>query len=1343
MLGTLPIRKYFSTGTSHYITPSVSAEWNYNLFYPTYTSFAGDGTDYSSNVGSWSNPPSTQIAGGKHGVNCLKFTLSGNNASSQTTVTVPEQQGTYKIVFYAKVLEDQEVTLTSLTYIDSHRSSSESKSIDSTQWTKFETYISSRPIDTAFSSFTWTLDYTAKDSNVSNTYVQGGNGLYYTVPSGANTTCHILIDMIRIYKTTSFDYQYGNLWPTDSPFTFFRPGESYVPSGNALTPLPADFRKISTKINSNKTWSNQMPCSPIVFNPNLLASADSNPLFKNGILSDYSKYKYFVSDSSSKYLGAVYENKLNINKIVLKFNLSTCTPNLYLSLYNGEANINNISISSASISDAGVCILYLQQNGSWSTTPWSAMPAFNTQGQIKFEGTSTTSYVQIDKIILNQTSETLNSNYSASSIAAKTDMKRMQVIEISPRLELDLSYFTMSVATVAELDNKENPLPISAISSNHASLQLSNVPLTVSNQPLSLFSNNSTNSPLKGLFKKNVKFYINYVVRDAVVGTSSSEKVIPNGIYYAESWNGQDIQKTEVSLFDISKQLQLRSPSDYVSESQDIFKTITNILDMAGFTDYDYDTLYKVTKAKTTLSDGTTTTNTHPIIAQYFYADGQQQKIFDVLREIFEVYQIGAYIDSYGVMKFLNLNDILNNKTPNLVLHDSGSEVNIVDPKYGQIIPVTSNIVQDTYTENVKIKVGQATIKYRIPQINKSLSPATNNNTDLLLTSIIDKNDVLWTLDKDDATTFNYLDESISTVSQNYFKINKSDLLKTFNSFSVNHNGYAIIEGEIVSFKDKEYYFSITPSSLSPSKTITDYRVNISDESDLKRAISEYSALSGYGGAVSYEPTGKIVNVERGLFNTPVRTHKVIKTVSDLQTKMQTYGSGIYPSIYENKIKLEARSGFGKNVLIPIGETNSNTINYNTFSTKMYIGPNVPDALYTDGVGGGIVLNAGSANPIYIEIRQDLVNSKVVGSKTKTKTHPGYRLYVYKGSEPNTTTSLFKSQTYYDVYPSLLNDVSSYPSGSPFEEFGKTVNLKFVKTSSSTFEIYLNKNRLNLDLKEGISLDVSGIFGIFSNSSITGKSGGVVFSELYATQTALTDPSIYYHYELPSFANTIVGGHKVFETNYMFQTSPQVVGIQYYDVQYSLAPSINAYPLKVNYGWWYFTDPVDGQVILNAVRVGEDALNYSYVYNSGFRGRIAIINGSPASVWLKKSPDSKNGVDINFLINSDNVITLSEEQSITKVFDQSNISDSIEIRSNWVQSKDAASGILNTVFKAIDGFSRDTSLSVYGNPLFEIGDVVTVNYSLKNIINQTYFVQGVEQTFDQGLKTVLVLNQIA
>jgi hypothetical protein len=1286
MLGNQATKQYFATGSSHYVTPSVSAEWNYNLFYNPYITFCGTGTNLSSYLSwTWTTAPTQVASAGKNGKTALRFggVDSDGHGTTKTTITLPTSgSNTYKVVFYAKVEQQVEVNLTALTYLDFHRSNSSSQVIDGTQWVKFEVFISSLPSDTAYNQFDLSIDYTASDNSSSFT---------------------ILIDDIQIYQTTSFDYLYGNLWPTEAPFGYFRPGESYVPSGNSLTPLPSNFRKINYSFPATK-WNNQsMPTSPVVYQPRLLGLAGGNPLFKNGVLADFTQYKYFVSDQTTKSLGAIYEVQLDVNKIVLKFNTVYSTPSLSVTLTNTSTNLStSVTINSSDISSAGVCIIYRQSNGTWSTSPWTTMPTFDLSGNI-------TNSQKIDKIVVTQTNATINSNYTSSSAAAQLDMKRMQVIEISPRLELDLTYFTMSVESTVELDNKQNPLPISAISSNNATVHLSNVPLSVSNNVLSLFSNNSSSSPLKGLFKKNVKFYINYIVRDSYNGSNglpetASNKVIPGGVFYAEEWQGQDIEKTQVVCYDISKQLQLRSPTDYVSQNQDVFNVVSNILDFAGFTDYDYDSLRTVTK---------------DIIAPFFYADGLQQKVWDVLREVFEAYQIGAYIDSYGVMKFLNLKTILSNKTPTMVLHDSPR----ADSSSVPGLSITSNIVQDTYTETVKVKIGKATVKYRIPQASKTLSAnGSGGFGTALATNIIDKNDALWTLDKNDMATFNYLYSDISTVSQNFFTINPQDLLSVFHSFNVGHDAFAIIEGEIVSFTDKEFQFDVTPGSISPSTPVSRYTAIVHDESDLKRAIAEYSSKSGYGGAVTYLPTGKICNVQRGLFNTPVRTHIVVDSLTKLNQKMTTV-QGNVNGISDGAIYLDAAYHQGRSLLKPANETSNG---YNTFSTKIRMGSH-SDSNVAVGVGGGLIMNIGDSQ-INVELYQ--------------QSQGVYWLSVYRGILNTDNSSLLGDDKWIDVTSLIESEYQKYPTDSPFEEFGKIVNLKFVKTSSSSFEVYINKNKVPVKVKAGINLDVSGDFGIYAYSD-QGSSSSLGFTELYATQMVLNTTDNYYHYETPVFANTIASGHKFMDINYMFQVRPQIVGINYYDVRYSTAPSVTAYPLKVSGQWWYYSDPINNKTKLSKVNINENALNYSDIYHSGFGGKVAVINSSPAAIWLKKSPDSINPVDLMFSINTKDLVVLSDEYSIERVFDQINSTESIEIRTNWMQSKKAAIDVLNTVYKAIDGFSRDTSISVYGNPLYEIGDVVKINYSLKNIINQTYFVQGIQQVFDSGLKTVLILNQIA
>ena len=486
MLGSQPIQQYFATGTSHYVLPQTSLEWNYNLFYSPYVTSNGP-----SNVnlisGTWSSAPTIVSSGritkvflsdsGQTTRSCYSFNTTSGSGTSSITIPLSSNTNTYKITFWAKVDTDATVNLSALAYIDYHRAHSVSEKIDSVNWTKFEIYLSSQPTGTAYSNPTFYLHHGATD--------------------GVNSY-GILIDQLEIHQTTDFEYRYGNLWPTSSPFQPFRPGESFVPSGNSLCQLPANFRKIKTDLGT--TWNNQtMPVSPVSYHPTLLATNTFNPIYKNGFLSEWSQYKYFVADSSSPTISGVYDQLLNVNKIVIKFNLAYSKPSSFTVNLTGNQNTFSggyLSVysysqtySGSDIDSSGTCILYYQSNGTWlsglnggtwngTTDPKETpgTPSFDFNGNIKFggiKGGTTNASVQINSIQVTQNSATINPTYSSyvnesisgsyNSVNKINEFLRMQIVEVSPRLEIDVTYYTMSVNTQAELDNKQNPLPISAI----------------------------------------------------------------------------------------------------------------------------------------------------------------------------------------------------------------------------------------------------------------------------------------------------------------------------------------------------------------------------------------------------------------------------------------------------------------------------------------------------------------------------------------------------------------------------------------------------------------------------------------------------------------------------------------------------------------------------------------------------------------------------------------------------------------------------------------------------------------------------------------------------------------
>lgn len=1441
MLGTQQVQQYFSSGSSHYILPKVSFEWNYNLFYAPYATFNNPTSTLSSSQfltpSSWTSQPTivpkgriTSVFLPDNGLttrSCLGFATINGAGSSTINVTLPSSNNTYKITFFAKLDTDAVVNLSALAFVDYHRANSSSQRIDNVQWVKFEVYVSSRPVDTPYSSFSLTLDHSAVDSTQS-----------YTV----------LVDQVEMHQTTDFEYQYGNLWKTSSPFEIFRPGESYVPSGSSLTPLPTDFRKIRQNFpvpddqTTPSKWDGQvMPVSPVTFHPTLMGTSSFNPAYKNGSLSEWTKYKYFVTDYDDpanphyQSLTGIYDHTLNTNKIVLKFNLAYSKPATATVVLTNSTNkttgttnaytnttVSTINITASDISDSGVCVLYLQANGTWSTTKWSSMPQFDFNGNIKFGGNGgAVATVQINQISVTQETATLKLSSPQTNVTtadeiytkkvngvvsqntikgsthdASSQMERMQIVEISPRLEVDVSYFTMSVDTKAQLDNQQSPLPISAISSNMATITLSNVPLLQSSSVLSLFSNNSTSSILAGMFRNYVKVYINYHIQDTISGASPSDQVVPGGVFYVDTWDVQDIEKTQVTAYDITKYLQLLQPTDYVSQTEDVYRVISNILDFAGFTDYDFDSLKAVTKSSVVI-DGKIVINSAPVKIGYFYCDGTQQKVFDVLREIFLAYQIGAYIDHFGVMKFLSIDAIFDpSRTPSLVVHDTPGSTPINVTKNGNTytLNVAPNIVTDTYTESTKSKVGKVTMTYKTPQVSKSIAYNSSLSDGKLYqedgtATYLESSNVIWDSTVDEATTFNHLAESM-TPSQAFFKVPTEEATAAtgstnFDAYGIDHDGFGIIEGEIVSFRDKEWSFSFVDASGNATTSYKPQIKVVSNASDLAAAYAEIQNYSGINLGIKPSPTGRIVNVQRGLFNTPVRSHLLLdsSTISQklyIPTGVKASITSPTPAPVVNvspTLTAADLAGFinnstntpsnptsllpGGNIIItsPIStsshisakdpycgwnETASffDSINitartfktdYKTFSTKIRIGQN-SGAVIAYGTRAGLLLHDDTQRPsVKIGISKESVGGKDV-----------YRLYV---SDPNTNKTLLANNSpYQDITTIMVSDLAAFPTDSPFADYAKYVNLKFVKTSETAFQVYINKHSAFVVSDPGItSLNTSGQVSIFVDAPAS-SSAAIEFTEIYATQSALDMADIFYHFQTTGFAEKLSSNKKIFEINYLVQSRPEIVGVNFYDVKNAQAPSMDAFPLKIKYDWYYRNNAnlqkSGAQSIPDAMTVNENSLAYSPIYHSGFRSRFAIVNCSPSMVWLKKSPDSINTINVDFSLVTNTLITLGNDVYIEKIFDPANVTESVDITTSWVQDKNTASSILRVIYRALDGFVRDTTLSVYGNPLFEIGDIIVLKYALKNILG-TYVVQGVEQSFSTGLTTILTLNQIS
>ena len=1368
----------FKNSDSIKLIPVVSAEWNHNLFNPPYITTAGTGAKISGTLTSGTVADVT--VGAKENFTTKSFTMSSGTGSVAYTIS-GLSGAAYKVITYVKTNSPMPVMINAFGKGSSSQFGSEQVEASSLGWTKVVTYVGGSKSSDTLSSFVYKI--------VANRFAEETENpiVYFTVP--------------EIYETTFFDYKNGSLFPTDSAFTYFRPGESYVSSGDSKCSFGLRYRRIASKvlntetaatISSKEFFGNKyMPLTSIIQNPSFFLSSPPVAVLKNALPTDINPYKYFVSDSSSKSITAIYEKDIVTNKIVIKLNTIMTVPtlNIYVngSLITVDASTSITPVANADGYINGLITLYWT-GSAWSKTPWTTMPQFDSVGALTLTTT-------INKIRVTQISRTVNtafSSYSGSSVT--NDLNRMHVIEISPRLEVDLSDFVQDVSVSKSLDSNNTALPISSLNSNDSKITFSGIPSLKNGSIVPIFSSQSNNSltVLSNMLRKNVKFYVSFNLQDySVIGTSptiATNKYIPSGVFYSDSWQENDIQEVSVQSYDISRYLQSRPVPDYVANLKTVFEVITNILDLAGFTDYDYDSLYKICNNKA-----------QPLDIAYYYCNSKDTTLVDALNQMFVAYQIGAYIDEYGVMKFLGLYDILTNTSAGLAISEA-------------------HIEQGGLSVSNTEKPGKISLRYQTPKVKQS--PALQNVKDLDIKNspafiYTTSNDVVWQQQTADSVGFNYIDSDMSEDS-NTLSINNNDLLDIFHTFNMDTNGYVAVEKEIMSFEYKQYTISNTSEtesttvSVKNSLELASQINNFIKQNTIGLRTSDGSAGQNYDYDILIEPTGNITNVQRGMFGTVPSEHSRITTLaSKALSEKNINNSFVFSSSsgntlitnnhdYTDNLKLPnitklglRATGTNKTAVCPSTET---TNSYKTYSVKFDI-PNQYVA------AAGLYINhssTGSPTPLFVELIK--VSKRNSSGAFLDPAEYRYMMAIYDSSQLHAYTDVTGAcNNILKTLPRVLKLDEGAVDGEPKYTYvtDEFFNLRVVlnTTDGSDGEngtvgnpntavyVYLNNTEItgwqipdtSTSVADWNATEINTTTGLRQKPTVPNlytesKSFGFYASvspralpeisyptplnfvysvanlrEIHATEKPLFERSAGYFYQDREFLNGLVQNQPLYSnsTTYMMQTTPEISGINYYDVQYSTPAAVSVDVFPIQYMMSYFPgNTKEQQQYKQKKLVTEDSLSYSTPLNTGFRARMAIANSSPHMVLLTKESDEVVRVTVNLNLWTHEIVAPSDPEILEAIIDPSNISEVVQLDSQWIQSKSAATKMLKIVEMGIDGFSTTISLNIFGNPLIQVGDIVTLSYNLNGMVNQRNIVTSVSHNFNSGLSTTLTLKRL-
>lgn len=165
--------------------------------------------------------------------------------------------------------------------------------------------------------------------------------------------------------------------------------------------------------------------------------------------------------------------------------------------------------------------------------------------------------------------------------------------------------------------------------------------------------------------------------------------------------------------------------------------------------------------------------------------------------------------------------------------------------------------------------------------------------------------------------------------------------------------------------------------------------------------------------------------------------------------------------------------------------------------------------------------------------------------------------------------------------------------------------------------------------------------------------------------------------------------------------------------------------------------------VTDIVEVKESAVAISKVAGTTQDGRLAVLNASNQSIFLSSGGNSLLRGSGLFI--KGRAIQEGETYQVSDTLYESHDNSELDIETVWIQNDDAAEAVLSLIVKSFETRYKEINISLFGNPLVQIGDFVKVSYQTGKISfssDDYWLVVGVTHSFSEGLKTDLILKPV-
>ena len=677
---------------------------------------------------------------------------------------------------------------------------------------------------------------------------------------------YLLISQLTAAAVSEYEVYSENRMPVSEVFETNRPGEFLI-----------DMEAASRPQVFIGTANTPQRCTPIQMVTNYAVGPKYENMQRAVMPFEGNPYSYYVSGSNtggteSQKIWSLYMNSFKTNKIVLKINNIAFKPNIFTIKILTSSGWTNVVASADLIDSNGILVLYY--NGTtWTTTKWlnHQYPRIRkSDGSIRITGSELAGSVNIHGIYFEtQGMQIVNTDFQQGSGAS---FIRLEMIELSPRLEIDVTDYLESFNIIKELDVEDSVLPIGGISANSVDISLSNILITVQEPDILVptdgdpdippFSNFSPLSPLKDMLKKGVKVRGGFDVDTTVSGTgiNSSKTYVPAFVMYIDQWKDNDFS-IDISAFDVVKNLQTMNCRPVYLKGTKINEAIRAVLDPIGFGDYYFDDLRSL-RVLSRKKDSQLNFSDDEKLAHFWTSN--DNSVTEALQDLFKIYQVGMYADEYGAVRFISLYDY-SKYYQSLLGGTKAIDIYVQDKTDANSV---SNLETVQFSENEKPQ--SISVKYRIPRVQLAEGGANTKagkNPSLIATAK-ESTKIVWTLQEDLVALpyFEITGGGIRGIAQNYIPYSPIQSTSVFRY--IPYSSLLLIDDEVVSYDGKQYQFNYS----TPTSSLVTKNIIIKKEEDIDMVVRD---LMGNSSAfnVRYSETGKLMNVKRGLYGTKPSIH--------------------------------------------------------------------------------------------------------------------------------------------------------------------------------------------------------------------------------------------------------------------------------------------------------------------------------------------------------------------------------------------------------------------------------------------------------------------------------------